>query len=141
MSEPNVEFRFGVGGTDKKNSSSWILEEWKAPKTLRPWGYYRVLHEVPGTKVKELTIEPGQSLTMQRHYDRTEEWMIADGRCIVEQYTLPSNQLIHIPLTKHQTYHVSIEQWHRLFNPYQESCKIVEIQYGVACVEEDIERR
>jgi hypothetical protein len=67
--------------------------------------------------------------------------MIADGRCIVEQYTLPSNQLIHIPLTKHQTYHVSIEQWHRLFNPYQESCKIVEIQYGVACVEEDIERR
>ena len=23
-----VEFKFGVGGTDKKNSSSWILEKW-----------------------------------------------------------------------------------------------------------------
>ena len=27
--DERVEFRWGVGGTDKKNSSSWILEEWK----------------------------------------------------------------------------------------------------------------
>ena len=27
--DDRVEFRWGVGGTDKKNSSSWILEEWK----------------------------------------------------------------------------------------------------------------
>ena len=44
----DVEFVFGVGGEDKRNSSSWILEEWKAPKTLRSWGYYRVLHEEIG---------------------------------------------------------------------------------------------
>ena len=56
----DVEFVFGVGGQDKQNSSSWILGEWKSPKTERPWGYYRVLHEVSGTKVKELTINPGQ---------------------------------------------------------------------------------
>jgi cytidyltransferase-like protein len=141
MSESDVTFEFGVGGEDKKNSSSWILEEWKAPKTERPWGYYRVLHEVPGTKVKELTINPGFSLSMQRHYDRTEEWMIADGRCMVEQHALPSNQLIQITLTKHQTHHVSVEKWHRLFNPFDEPCKIVEIQYGIACTEDDIERR
>ena len=36
MSEPDVKFEFGVGGYNKKNSSSWILEEWKAPKTDRP---------------------------------------------------------------------------------------------------------
>jgi cytidyltransferase-like protein len=141
MSESDVTFEFGVGGEDKKNSSSWILEEWKAPKTERPWGYYRVLHEVSGTKVKELTINPGFSLSMQRHYDRTEEWMIADGRCMVEQHVLPSNQLIQITLTKHQTHHVSVEKWHRLFNPFNEPCKIVEIQYGIACTEDDIERR
>jgi cytidyltransferase-like protein len=141
MSESDVIFEFGVGGEDKKNSSSWILEEWKAPKTERPWGYYRVLHEVPGTKVKELTINPGFSLSMQRHYDRTEEWMIADGRCMVEQHALPSNQLIQITLTKHQTHHVSVEKWHRLFNPFDEPCKIVEIQYGITCIEDDIERR
>ena len=33
--DDNVEFAFGVGGFDKANSSSWILEEWKAPKTNR----------------------------------------------------------------------------------------------------------
>ena len=54
-----LEFVFGVGGEDKKNSSSWILQEWKAPKTERSWGYYRVLHEVgTNTKLKELTVSP-----------------------------------------------------------------------------------
>ena len=28
--DDRVEFKFGVGGEDKKNSSSWILERWKA---------------------------------------------------------------------------------------------------------------
>jgi hypothetical protein len=58
MTEDNVEFIFGVGGTNKRNSSSWILEEWKAPKTERDWGYYRILYEIAGTKVKELTVNP-----------------------------------------------------------------------------------
>ena len=43
--DENISFVFGVGGENKKNSSSWILQEWKAPKTERQWGYYRVLHE------------------------------------------------------------------------------------------------
>ena len=139
MSEPDVEFVFGVGGTAKKNSSSWILEEWKAPKTERPWGYYRVLHEVQGTKVKELTIDPGKTLTMQRHFDRNEHWHIAEGRCIVEieNNTEKGNQQLH----KHDHLHVVANTWHRLHNPYDTPCKIVEIQYGIACVEDDIERR
>ena len=43
--DDNIEFVFGIGGTEKMNSSSWLLDEWKAPKTIRDWGYYRVLHE------------------------------------------------------------------------------------------------
>jgi D-beta-D-heptose 7-phosphate kinase/D-beta-D-heptose 1-phosphate adenosyltransferase len=27
---PRVEYMFGIGGSNKKNSSSWILEAWKA---------------------------------------------------------------------------------------------------------------
>jgi D-beta-D-heptose 7-phosphate kinase/D-beta-D-heptose 1-phosphate adenosyltransferase len=66
--DPKLRFEFAVGGTDKKNSSSWILEEWKAPKTIRPWGYYRVLHTIDNNvKVKELTVDPGKTLSMQRH--------------------------------------------------------------------------
>jgi mannose-6-phosphate isomerase-like protein (cupin superfamily) len=139
MGELDVRFEFGVGGYNKKNSSSWILEEYKAPKTTRPWGYYRVLHEVSGTKVKELTINPGQSLTMQRHYDRDEHWHVAEGYCHVdfEDDTTQS----HVKLKTHDQFTIRAECWHRLSNPHDKPCKIVEIQYGIACVEEDIERR
>ena len=59
----HLDFVFGVGGEDKKNSSSWILQEWKSPKTERQWGYYRVLHEDGAhVKVKELTVDHGKSL-------------------------------------------------------------------------------
>ena len=40
------------------NSSSWILDSWKNPKTQRKWGYYKVFDEREGVKVKELVIEP-----------------------------------------------------------------------------------
>jgi quercetin dioxygenase-like cupin family protein len=77
VQDSQVSFAFGVGGEDKRNSSSWILQEWKAPRTERQWGYYRVLHEVPGMKVKELTVDPGQSLSMQRHQHRAEYWIVS----------------------------------------------------------------
>jgi cytidyltransferase-like protein len=144
MSEPDVEFVFGVGGDDKKNSSSWILEEWKAPKTLRPWGYYRVLHEVPGCKVKELTIDPGKSLSLQKHQYRTEIWLVAEGECMVEHHghAIETDEyLVHTPLHTHHEFRVPRTKWHRLFNPYDVPCQIVEIQYGEHCEEEDIERR
>ena len=137
----DVEFVFEVGGKNKANSSSWILEEWKAPKTTRPWGYYRVLHDVNGTKVKELTVEPGQQLSMQRHSQRSEYWLVSEGRCIVKSmmptgYILPS-----VELATHMSYKILTKDWHQLTNPYDVPCRIVEIQYGDACDESDIERR
>ena len=131
----NTKFVFGIGGFNKANSSSWILEEWKSPKTERPWGYYRVLYEIPGTKVKELTILPGKSLSMQRHKHRNEYWHVAEGKCVVE---LADGT---IERTLHQSKFISQEQWHRLTNPYSEPCRIVEIQYGTSCEESDIERQ
>ena len=136
-----IEFVFGVGGDNKMNSSSWILQEWKAPKTLRPWGYYRILHEVDGCKVKELTVEPGKSLSMQKHFKRNEYWLVSEGMCDVNSmldtgYALPTKTLV-----KHKSYNIPVGEWHRLNNPYNEPCRIVEIQYGSDCVEEDIERK
>ena len=74
-------FHVGCWWEDKKNSSSLILEEWKTPKTIRNWGWYRVLDDKPGYKVKELIIAPGQSLSMQRHEHRAEHWYILKGEC------------------------------------------------------------
>ena len=75
-SEFDVKFLFGVGGNQKANSSSWILEEWKSPKVTRPWGWYRVLDEADNWRVKELTILPYQSLSNQRHFCRSEQVVI-----------------------------------------------------------------
>jgi cytidyltransferase-like protein len=137
----NVEFVFGVGGEDKKNSSSWILQEWKAPKTERQWGYYRVLHEVPGMKVKELTVNPGKSLSMQRHNHRAEYWIVSEGEAVVNRATPLGFDLEPAILDKHNQLHVPEQEWHQLTNPYDAPVKIVEIQYGEQCIEEDIERK
>jgi cytidyltransferase-like protein len=137
----DVEFVFGVGGEDKANSSSWILEEWKAPKTLRPWGYYRVLHEVPGMKVKELTVMPGQHLSMQRHQDRAEHWHVSSGTATVYTINRKSDQEPLGTFGQHQHIHINRNEWHQLCNETDQPLKIVEIQYGPNCTEEDIERQ
>ena len=139
IQDDNLEFVFGVGGEDKKNSSSWILQEWKAPKTERPWGYYRVLHEVPGMKVKELTVDPGKSLSMQRHHLRAEYWIVSEGTASVSNQI--GSMLSGKVLEKHKEYRIPVGEWHQLSNPWDVPVKIVEIQYGEQCVEEDIERR
>ena len=141
MSVKDVVFKFGVGGENKANSSSWILDEWKAPKTTRNWGYYRVLHEVPGTKVKELTIDPGQSISLQRHFKRNEFWFISHGDCDVVS-TMSNGYVLPIVLLKEHMHHfVPQGEWHQVRNPYEVPCKIVEIQYGESCDENDIERK
>ena len=136
----DVTFEFGVGGQDKKNSSSWILEEWKAPKTERQWGYYRVLHEVPGCKVKELTVDPGKSLSMQKHRWRNEYWLVSEGQCIVNSKLEGGYAMPPVHLNKHDEYTILCSEWHQLTNPFDKPCRVVEIQYGKLCEEEDIER-
>jgi len=142
IQDDNLEFVFGVGGEDKKNSSSWILQEWKSPKTERPWGYYRVLHENgKEVKVKELTVDPGQCLSMQKHEKRAEHWFIAEGNA--EVYTLNRSTDVELlgVFHKHQSLHIKKSEWHQICNPGSVPLKIVEIQYGTDCVEEDIERK
>ena len=141
VKDDNLTFAFGVGGFDKANSSSWILQEWKAPKTARPWGYYRVLHEVTGCKVKELTVDPGKSLSMQRHQLRAEYWLVTHGSCIVNSMMAGGYALPPTLLKEHLEYKIPVGEWHQLTNPYDVPVKVVEIQYGENCIEEDIERK
>ena len=133
--DSNIEFMFGVGGEDKKNSSSWILNDWSAPKTKRPWGYYRILHNVSGVKVKELTVKPWHQLSMQRHYKRNEFWMVTEGEATIKSLGI-TNKTIKV---QEHTF-IPKEYWHQLWNNTSNLLKIVEIQYGEDCIEEDIER-
>ena len=139
----DVIFKFGVGGADKKNSSSWILEEWKKPRTDRAWGHYRVLHEVGShVKLKELTVLPGQRLSMQRHAQRAEFWFVAEGEATV--YTVDPHSTdyeVSARPARHQHTWIKLGEWHQLCNETDQPLKLIEIQYGENCVEEDIERR
>jgi len=135
----NLTFIFGVGCTEKKNSSSWILNEWKNPKFERNWGWYRVLDNQVGYKIKELVIEPNSKLSMQKHNFRHEHWYILKGKCDIET----ENKGVKMTVTKnaHDTYVIEQGVWHQCKNNYNESCHILEIQYGEKCIEEDIERK
>ena len=138
IKDDNLLFKFGVGGTNKANSSSWILEEWKAPKTERNWGYYRVLHEVPGCKVKELTVNPGSKLSMQRHFKRSEYWLVSEGTATVNMRTDMRKGTERI--FEQGDLHIKVGDWHQLCNDTDKPLRIVEIQYGVSCDEDDIQR-
>ncbi len=137
--DDNIEFVFGVGGEDKRNSSSWILQEWKSPKVIRPWGYYRVLDDKVTYKVKELVIEPGKRLSMQRHLNRAEHWYILKGKCdIVTEYR---GSIMTSSKRENEEFIIGATVWHQGQNNYNEPCHVLEVQYGIECVESDIERR
>ena len=135
-----VEFVFGVGGSHKQNSSSWILEEYKHPKTQRNWGWYRVLDEKPGYKVKELVINPNSSLRMQRHFKRSEHWYVLKGTCNIITDGPAGRQERQMEANS-PGYSIGKETWHKGVNPLNTPCHILEVQYGEECIEEDIERK
>jgi cytidyltransferase-like protein len=139
---PYVDFAFGVGGENKANSSSWILDEWKTHKTDRQWGYWRVLDHKPekGYKVKELVIYPGKALSDQKHFKRSEQWIVLEGE--VQMDTEYNNTKDSLLLKPHTTpYEIGVEVWHKPSNLGTENAHILEIQWGSECIEEDIERR
>jgi cytidyltransferase-like protein len=138
----DVEFVFGVGGEDKKNSSSWILEEWKSPKTDRQWGYYKVLHQVgKEVKLKELTVEPGKSLSMQKHKQRAEFWFVSEGEATVYTLNRKTDSELVGKFTQFDHTWIANNEWHQLVNETSKPLRIIEIQYGSDCSEEDIERK
>jgi cytidyltransferase-like protein len=142
IQDDDLKFVFGVGGFHKANSSSWILQEWKAPKTERQWGYYRVLYENGSqVKLKELTVEPGKQLSMQRHSDRAEHWFVAEGVATVYTINKKTDAELLGVYNKFDHVHIKRTEWHQLANEGTEPLKMIEIQYGERCVEEDIERR
>jgi len=139
---PFVQFEFGVGGTNKMNSSSNILLEWKNSKTDRSWGYYRVLHQDgKEVKVKEITVDPGKRLSLQKHNRRSELWFVTTGQATV--YTLDSSSDIELMGIFGRQQHIWIarNQWHQLSNEGTEPLRLVEIQYGDDCIEDDIVRK
>jgi cytidyltransferase-like protein len=141
LSVDGIKFLFSIGGDNKKNSSSWILNKWKYYFEERDWGSFFNLFQTNNIKVKELIIEPNKEISFQRHFKRNEIWLVSEGACYVS-YAIKNdtNNIKKIKLNKFDHYVVSKKQWHQIINPFQESVHIIEIQYGDECIENDIER-
>ena len=136
-----IDFEYGVGGHLKKNSSSNLLEKWVTNQTERPWGYYRVVHnELDVVKVKELVVMPGERLSMQRHENRSEHWFITKGVATVYTLNASTDQELLGEYKMFDNLQIPAGEWHQLCNEEHVPLKIIEIQYGTECTEDDIER-
>tara|TARA_S200000501_G_C20857428_1_gene758293 strand:- start:1595 stop:2353 length:759 start_codon:yes stop_codon:yes gene_type:complete len=140
MDIKGVEFLFGIGGNHKMNSSSSILKNWRYFEEGRKWGHFVNLFEEKQVKVKELVIDAGKNTSFQRHFKRSEIWFVSQGACMVKSKDGEDSKIFEMKLNKFDDYHVSRYQWHQILNPFNDACHIIEIQYGDACYEEDIER-
>jgi cytidyltransferase-like protein len=140
LSVEGINFIFGVGGDDKKNSSSWILKQWQFYYEDRIWGAFYNLFESDGIKVKELIVDPGKGMSFQKHSKRSEIWLVSKGSCQVSYSKDNPDNRKNVQLKKFDHYFVPVGQWHQITNPYDEHCHLIEIQYGEAVFEEDIER-
>ena len=66
--------------------------------------------------------------------------MVSKGSCLVNYSKSDSDKKENVKLNKFDHYLVPVEEWHQITNPYDEVCHLIEIQYGEACSEDDIER-
>jgi len=141
MSVEGIRFLFSVGGDDKKNSSSWILNKWRYYFEERDWGSFFILFQTKNIKVKELIVDPGKEISFQRHFKRNEIWLVSEGKCFVlSAKNNNTNDIQKIKLNKYDHYVVPAQEWHQIINTFSEPVHLIEIQYGEECIEKDIER-
>jgi len=140
MSVDGIDFQFSVGGDNKMNSSSWILKNWQYYFEERLWGSFYNLFEEDQVKVKELIISPGKGMSFQKHFKRNEIWLVSHGSCVVNYSKSSPDNKQNIQLNKFDHYLVPVGEWHQITNPFDETCHLIEIQYGEECIEDDIER-
>ncbi|MBM7866711.1 mannose-1-phosphate guanylyltransferase/mannose-6-phosphate isomerase [Heliobacterium gestii] len=104
------------------------------PKQYRPWGNYTILVDAPGHKVKRIVVQPGQGLSLQMHYHRSEHWIVLEGTARVtigdEARMIHENESIFVPKSTR----------HRLENPGKIPLVIIEVQNGNYLEEDDIVR-
>lgn len=137
---PDVEFVFGIGGEDKKNSSSWILKSWSQPTTERAWGRYTVLDSGNGWAVKQLEFDAGRALSDQRHFKRSEHWHVVDGviTMLLEDRNGVKSERLLVP---GDSIDIPVGYWHKAINIDNKTARVVEVWMGNELTEDDIERR
>jgi mannose-1-phosphate guanylyltransferase/mannose-6-phosphate isomerase len=122
----------------KENEKSRHLTELHTT-VYRPWGSYTELEKGDRYRIKRITVKPGEALSLQLHYHRSEHWVVVKGTAKVvlenedgklKEYLLHENESIYVPKTKR----------HRLINPGKIPLEVIEVQVGEYVEEDDIVR-
>lgn len=100
----------------------------------RPWGAYEGIDIGDRFQVKRITVNPGASLSLQKHHHRAEHWVVVKGTARV---TCGEKVLL---LTENQSTYIPLGEVHRLENPGQIPLDIIEVQSGSYLGEDDIVR-
>jgi len=100
----------------------------------RPWGYYLVLHEDTGYKVKQFVVRPGSRLSLQRHRRRAEHWQVVRGEAEVTR----GKEIVR--LLPGGTIDIPLGALHRVESVGVENLIVIEVQMGEYLGEDDIER-
>ena len=103
-------------------------------KVHRPWGWYMTIDEGKNFKVKRIQVNPGASLSLQKHSKRAEHWVVVKGTAKVES---GDKEII---LTENESTFIPLGELHRLSNPKKIPLEIIEVQSGEYLGEDDIER-
>lgn len=104
------------------------------PTVHRPWGSYERIDSGDGFQVKRITVNPGAKISLQLHTQRAEHWIVVSGTAIVTR----GDEVFS--LEKNQSTYVSVGTRHRLENPGSEPLRLIEVQTGAYCGEDDIVR-
>ena len=103
-------------------------------QVFRPWGQYQGIAEGDRFQVKQITVMPGEKLSLQMHHHRAEHWVVVEGTALVTQGDE------EILLTENQSTYIPIGVTHRLENPGEIPLKLIEVQSGSYLGEDDIVR-
>jgi len=100
----------------------------------RPWGTYTILEESPGYKIKRIVVKPGKRLSLQKHFHRSEHWIVVSGTATV---TIGENVTT---LRANESTYIKMGELHRLENEGKIDVVLIEAQVGDYTGEDDIIR-
>ena len=103
-------------------------------RTQRPWGWFETVSEAHQHKIKRIGVLPGQRISLQKHSQRAEHWVVVRGTARV---TLGADTF---ELAVGQHCDIALGQVHRLSNATLEPVEIIEVQFGAYLGEDDIVR-
>ena len=100
----------------------------------RPWGTYTILENTPGYKIKRIEVKPGKRLSLQKHFHRSEHWIVVSGTA-----TVTVGEKIKLVRPNESTY-INMGEIHRLSNEGKIPVVLIEAQVGEYTGEDDIVR-